>query len=304
MSYTLVIEEYAYSDRSMVGWLEVDAFGIDFHPKYVPMLTDEHAAALTEYAPARSLPVLLADAHGKRSLIWESAAAAEILADRHPHAGLWPQSEELKERARALAVRANCGFQSLRSLPMNLHARYQGFSPSKAQQADVDELTELWAWALRSPDGPYLCGASFCAADAAFAPIATRLITYGFEVPKLTMAYIETLYAHPSLRRWHACADAQLRKIECFHQDLPSRSNKGWPRQPVLPGQSYNGDMGDAINDVCPFSGYPIVQDSLAEIDGLIVGFCNPFCCRRGMADAECWPTVMSAMARSKEKGR
>lgn len=304
MSYTLVIEEYAYSGRSMTGWLEVDAFGIDFHPKYVPMLTDEHTAALTDYAPARSLPVLLADAQDKGSLVWEGAAAAEILADRHPDAGIWPQSQEVKESARALAIRAKCGFQSLRSLPMNLHARYQGFPLSEAQQEDVNELTELWVWALQSSDGPYLCGPSICAADAAFAPIATRLITYGFEIPRLAMAYVETLYAHPSVRRWHACADAQLRKIECLHLDLPSRSNKDWPRQPVLPGQHYSGDMADAVNDICPFSGYPIVPDSLAEIDGLIVGFCNPFCCRRGMADAECWPTVMSAMARSNDKGR
>ncbi len=298
MSYTLIIGEYAYSDRSMRGWLELDAFGIAFKPNYVPMFSDEFRAVLADHAPANSLPILLDDAQDEKAVSWESAATAEILGERHPDNELWPKHTGKRETARALAARARTHFASLQSLPMNLHERYKGYQPSDAEQSDADELKELWTWALRTSGGPYLCGQTFSAADVAFAPITTRLVTYGFKIDGLAKTYVELLYAHPSFRRWHACADAQLRKIECQHRDLPSGSNLDWPRQPVLSARHYEGDVADAINDACPYSGKPIVPDSLAEIDGQVIGFCNQFCCRRGMADAESWPTVMAMLGR------
>ncbi|MET1413763.1 hypothetical protein ABVF61_15945 [Roseibium sp. HPY-6] len=298
MAYKLLLGEYAYSDQSMRGWLEVDAFGIDFQPSYVPMFSEEFAETLVRHAPATSLPILLKDVQSDRALTWESAAAAEILAERHPDAGLWPLAPEARAMARSLSARARTGFSSLQSLPMNLHARYQGFVPSKFEQEDASRVVALLEWALGLTGGPYLCGQAFCAADAAFAPIVTRFVAYGFELTEATKAYVETIYAHPSFRRWHACADAQLRRIDDLHLDLPSGSSKDWPRQPVMRGKPYEGDVSDAINEACPYSGKPVVETSLAEIDGMVVGFCNPFCCRRGMADAESWPTVMAVMGR------
>jgi len=299
MAYKLLVGEYAYSDQSMRSWLELDAFGIDFHPGYVPMFSDELTETLARHAPAESLPILLMDADGNEALSWESSATADILADRHPDAGIWPQRPDERAVARSLAARARTGFSSLQALPMNLRARYRGFVPSKFEQEDADKAIALLEWALAGSGGPYLCGRTFCAADAAFAPIVTRFITYGFQLTETVKAYVENIYAHPSFRRWHACADAQLRVIECRHLDLFSGSNKDWPRQPVLQGRHYKGDIKDAINEACPYSGRPVDKNSLAEIDGLVVGFCNPFCCRRGMADAESWPTVMAVMGRA-----
>lgn len=297
MAYRLLISEYAYSDDSLRGWLEVDAFCIEFSPKYVPMYSDQCTEALAKHAPARSLPLLLTETD-EAALVWESAAVAETLAERHPDAGHWPQSQDAKATARALATRARTGFSSLQMLPMNLHERYLGFVAGPTEQEDADAVCKLWDWALARSGGPYLCGQTFCAADAAFAPIVTRFVTYGLKTTEAVRAYVEAIYAHPSFRRWHACADAQLRRIDELHRDRPSGDTKGWPRQPVLPARPYSGDVADAINDVCPYSGLPVATDSLAEIDGQIVGFCNPFCCRRGMADAESWPTVMSVLQR------
>ncbi|MEM8650865.1 MAG: glutathione S-transferase C-terminal domain-containing protein [Pseudomonadota bacterium] len=298
MSYTLLIGEYAYSDQSMRGWLALDAFGIKFKPNYVPLFSDEHSTKLKEYAPATSLPILLDDTSKGVPLSWGNAAIIEILAERYPDAGHWPNELEARSNAQVLAARALTGFAALQELPMNLHARYQGHKPSEAEQADIEELVTLLEWAIDRSGGPYLFGSDFCAADVAVAPIITRLVTYGFEYTGKVKNYVETLYAFPALRRWHACADAQLRRIEIWHKDLPSQSNRQWPRKPTLPAQPYEGDVADAINEFCPYSGLPISADSLGSIDGMIVGFCNPFCCRRGMADAESWPTVMSKMGR------
>ncbi|MEM7060198.1 MAG: glutathione S-transferase [Pseudomonadota bacterium] len=297
MAYKLMISEYAYSDDSMRCWLEMDAFGIDFRPSYVPLNSDEYSDTLSKHAPAISLPILLTNAE-EEDFIWESAAAAETLAERHPDSGLLPEAADIRATARALSARARHGFSSLQALPMNLHARYQGFVPSQSEQEDANEVIKLWEWALAHSNGPFLCGRTFCTADAAFAPITARFVTYGFEMTEPVKAYVEAIYAHPSFRRWHACADAQLKRIDDLHRDLPSGDNKDWPRRPILPAKPYDGDVTDAINKSCPYSGLPIVENSLAEIDGQIIGFCNQFCCRRGMADAESWPTVMAIMDR------
>ena len=34
-------------------------------------------------------------------------------------------------------------------------------------------------------------------------------------------------------------------------------------------------DMSDAVNELCPWSGYPVSADSLILYRGKVVGFCN-----------------------------
>ena len=37
-------------------------------------------------------------------------------------------------------------------------------------------------------------------------------------------------------------------------------------------------DLRDCVNDVCPWSGDPVSEDSLTTYRGKVVGFCNPGC--------------------------
>jgi hypothetical protein len=37
-------------------------------------------------------------------------------------------------------------------------------------------------------------------------------------------------------------------------------------------------EIGDAVNETCPWSGKPIAGDSLTLYRGRVVGFCNPGC--------------------------
>lgn len=37
-------------------------------------------------------------------------------------------------------------------------------------------------------------------------------------------------------------------------------------------------DLADCLNAVCPWSGKPVVADSLTLYHGKVVGFCNPGC--------------------------
>ena len=296
MGYTILIGEYAYSSWSMRGWMMADAFDIPFRTKYVPMYSEQFTAFQTDYAPARTVATLLIDEESGPQAVWDSLAIAETLHDAHPDAGIWPADPIIRRAARSLAAEMHSSFRALRDRPsMNLRARYEGFDPTEAELADVARIEELWEWALAASGGPFLCG-EFSAVDIMFAPVATRLVTYGFKTGETAQGYVEAIYSHPSFRRWHACADAQQRVIERYHLDLPDGDIKAAPRPKTLPAKHHEGDVSDAINTTCPYSGDPIAADSLAEIEGQVVGFCNPFCCRKSIADAEAWPKLMAVL--------
>jgi len=36
--------------------------------------------------------------------------------------------------------------------------------------------------------------------------------------------------------------------------------------------------LEDCVNEVCPWSGKPVQEDSLTRYNGQVVGFCNPGC--------------------------
>ncbi len=296
MTYTMMIGEYAYSSWSMRGWMMADAFGIPFRTKYIPMYSDDFTAFQRDYAPARTVAALLIEDAGQTQAVWDSLAIAETLHETHPDAGIWPYEPILRRRARSLAAEMHSSFRALRDRPsMNLRARYEGFELTDGERDDVARIEKLWSWALNLSGGPYLCG-DFSAVDAMFAPVATRLVTYGVDVDAVTQSYIKAIYEHPSFRRWHACADAQCRVIDRYHLDLPNGDIRASPRPAPLPAQSYSGAISDAINTVCPYSADPIKADSLAVIDGSVVGFCNPFCCRKSIADAYAWPKLMAIL--------
>jgi len=297
MPYTVLLGEYAYSSWSMRGWMMLDAFGIPYRTRYIPMYSDAFSEFQSEHAPARTVATLLIEDGTAPQAVWDSLAIAETLHESHPEADIWPDNHVLRRNARSLAAEMHSSFHALRDRPsMNLRARYEGFEPTEAELADVARVETLWEWALDASGGPFLCG-EFSAADAMFAPVATRIVTYGFEVGDIARRYVEAIYAHPSFRRWHACADAQLRVIERYHLDLPDGNILANPRVPTLPARHYEGNLADAINTACPYSGDPLAKDSLAEIDGKIVGFCNSFCCRKSIADAEAWPQLMTILS-------
>jgi glutathione S-transferase len=53
---------------------------------------------------------------------------------------------------------------------------------------------------------------------------------------------------------------------------------------------------GTPINDVCPFSGDAVKPDSLARVEGTVIGFCNRFCRDKVVADPAAWPDVIALM--------
>ena len=102
------------------------------------------------------------------------------------------------------------GFRALRiAMPMNLgrdRPLRDGITPEV--QADLDRIERLWseARAEHGAGGPYLFGAGFPVADAMFAPVAARLISYQVALGAVARAYRDAVRAHPLLEEWYRAA--------------------------------------------------------------------------------------------------
>jgi glutathione S-transferase len=77
-------------------------------------------------------------------------------------------------------------------------------------------VTALWAAAR----GPFLFG-EFCAADAFYAPVATRFVTYGVELEGAARDYQRALLDSPGVTEWTAAA---IRETEFYAADEPYAS--------------------------------------------------------------------------------
>jgi glutathione S-transferase len=282
MTYDLVIGDRAYSSWSLRGWLLFDAFDIPVRTLSARLYTDELATVLRDFPPARTAPTMRTP---DGSVVPETIAIAEELATRHPQAGLWPQDPRARATARVLAAEMHAGFTALRShCPMNLRVSYTDCGPPVEVLADLRRLETLWSWARETTNSetPWLCG-DYSAADAFFAPVASRIATYNLPVNAAAMDYVNAQLAHPSFRRWRAMGLVDGADQDFYRRDYPRRD---WPGPAPLPARAVEGS--DSENASCPYSGKPVTH--VLELDGRRFGFCNAFCRDKTAADPEAWP--------------
>ena len=286
MTYDLVIGDRAYSSWSLRGWLFFDAFGLPVKTHRARLYTDELATMLRDYFPAKTAPTMRTP---DGSVVPETIAIAEELATRHPKAGLWPPDRHARATARVLAAEMHAGFVALRShCPMNLRVSYSDCQPPQAVLDDLERLETLWSWARQTTGSTtlWLCG-DYSAADAFFAPVATRIATYNLPVGPQAMCYVDAHLAHPSFRRWRAMGMVDGPDQDTYRRDYPRRD---WPGPVRLPATAVEGL--DTENATCPYSGKPVTH-ALA-LSGRRFGFCNAFCRDKTVADPEAWPHFMA----------
>ena len=102
----------------------------------------------------------------------------------------------------------HAGFGELRSnMPMNIRSSYPGKGMTPAVRADIERITGLWrdcrkrfGGAFPKDDG-FLFG-TFGAADAMFAPVVTRLRTFGVQLDSDSDAYCTAVMAWPAMKEW------------------------------------------------------------------------------------------------------
>ena len=288
MTYHLAIGDRTYSSWSLRGWLLFDHAGLPVKIATGQLYSDDFARLLSEFAPARLVPALrLPDG----TVIGETMAIAETLAERHPEAGLWPADPTARAVARWLCAEMHAGFGALRNhCPMNLGASYIDCAPDAAVLADVARIETLWemARARFGAGGPWLFG-QWSIADAFFAPVAGRIAGYNLPVGPKAAEYVATQLADPSFRRWRAMGKAQNYEQEFYRRDWPTRP---WPGPVPLAASIADGP---SVNADCPYSGLPVTH--FLKLDGQTWGFCNAFCRDKTLADPEAWPAFMAMVA-------
>jgi len=211
MTATLTISSKNYSSWSLRGWLLCRMAGLDFQETLLPADDPSTRAELLLLAPSFLVPCLTLD--GMK--VWDTLAIAELLHELKPEAGLLPADRAARAHCRSIAGEMHSGFANLRSaLPMNLKAHYPGFKVWAGAQADIDRVLAIWRECLAAYGGPYLFGAKPCLADAMYAPVCTRLTTYGVKLDTPMAEYCQRILAWAPMAEWIAAAKQEPDDIE------------------------------------------------------------------------------------------
>jgi glutathione S-transferase len=199
MSVTLTISSKNYSSWSLRGWLLCKFAGISFQENILSSNDASARAELLLLSPSFLVPCL----HYEGITVWDTLAIAEFLAELRPEAGLLPKDPADRALCRSISGEMHGGFANLRSaLPMNLKGDFPGFPVWPGARADVDRIVTIWHDCFaRHPEGPFLFGPRGLA-DAMYAPVVTRFLTYHVEVDEACAAYCKRVAAMPEMREW------------------------------------------------------------------------------------------------------
>jgi glutathione S-transferase len=102
---------------------------------------------------------------------------------------------------------------------MDCRTRYPNWQISPAVQRDIDRISQLWQQCRRQfshqdgDDSGWLLG-HLTLADAMYAPVASRFITYGVQLDPTCQAYVDTIWALPTMQEWLAAAATESEVIE------------------------------------------------------------------------------------------
>lgn len=211
MTATLTISSKNYSSWSLRGWLLCMMAGLEIEEHMLSVDDPSARAELLLLSPSFLVPCLTHDG----IKVWDTLAIAAYLDEIRPQAGLLPQDAAARAHCRAVCGEMHSGFANLRSaLPMNLKAHYPGFKVWAGAQADIDRVTEIWRDCLQRYGGPYLFGEKPTMADAMYAPVCLRFLTYDVALDADCQAYCRTISAWPTLQRWIEAAQTEPDDVE------------------------------------------------------------------------------------------
>jgi glutathione S-transferase len=200
---TLVIGNKNLSSWSFRPWLLLKEAGLTFEEVRVPLNRSDSRERILSWSPSGRVPVLLVDDFK----IWDSLAIAEFVAEVVPT--LWPADPAARAHGRSVAAEMHSGFADLRTfLPMDFTARFR--PPGRllsGTERDIARILAIWSECrdLHSAEGPFLFG-QFTVADAMYAPVVSRFLTYAIELDPVASAYVETIQQLPGWSEWAEAA--------------------------------------------------------------------------------------------------
>ncbi len=218
----LYIGNKNYSSWSMRPWVALRQFGIPFDEVLVRFdsfdADSRFKQTMARVTPTGTVPVLVDEGFS----VWDTLAIAEYLAEKFPQHPLWPRDPQARARARSLCAEMHAGFRALRNAcAMNIEASLpevgaKVLAEQPAVQADLDRLAAAWQDALAQSGGPFLFG-ELGLVDAYFAPVVSRIRTYGLPLPPAAAAWAERLWASAGVQAWVADA-LQEREFLSFEE--------------------------------------------------------------------------------------
>jgi glutathione S-transferase len=211
----LMIGTRRYSSWSLRGWLVVHLAGLDVEDVVIPIAGGGGTAGIKAVSPNGLVPYL--EHRGAR--VWESLAIGEYCAEIAP--ALWPADRVARAHARSIASEMHAGFRALRiAMPMNLGRRARPLAASLADdvRGDIARIDAILSdtRAAFGAGGPFLFGAGLTVADAMYAPVIARFLSYGVTLSPVAAEYAAALRAHELMARWY---DEAAREPEAWRLD-------------------------------------------------------------------------------------
>jgi glutathione S-transferase len=207
----LLISSRNYSSWSLRGWLMTCLAGLEVE---VQSVSADDPAARAELL-LRSSSILLPNLLHEGLTIWDTLAIAEYLNERFPAAAMLPADRAARAHCRSISGEMHSGFDALRSsLPMNLRSRRPGFVIWSGVQSDIDRIGTIWRGCIGRWGGPFLFGQRPTIADAMYAPVATRFVTYDVSLDQQCGDYVDSILAWPPIRQWTADALREPAEIQ------------------------------------------------------------------------------------------
>jgi glutathione S-transferase len=206
----LTISSKTYSAWSLRGWLMCRLAGLEVEEQVVENDAANRAELLL-LTPSVLVPRLT---HNGAS-IWDTLAIAEYLNEQFPGAGMLPGDPIARAHCRSISGEIHSGFSNLRSaLPMNLKVKHERFPVFSGARPDIERIETIWRDCLARYGGPFLFGATPTIADAMYAPVTRRFVSYAVALSEQSKAYCDTIAAWEPMTEWVAAALAEPEEIE------------------------------------------------------------------------------------------
>jgi glutathione S-transferase len=199
--YELFIANKNYSSWSLRPWVLMRELSIPFAETLIPFGNLPDGTSIADVSPSGRVPCL----RDGQLRVWDSLSIVEYLAERHEH--VWPLNAAARAFARSAAAEMHSGFFELRGkCGMNCGVRVRLGDIGAPLALELERLNALWLKGLEKFGGPFLAGPQFTAVDAFYAPVATRVQTYGLQLKPAAMQYVSRLLELESMQDWYAAA--------------------------------------------------------------------------------------------------
>ena len=207
----LTISSKNYGAWALRGWLMCKFAELDFTEKVIS--PDDPAMKAEMLLLSSSMLVPSLQSNGIK--VWDTLAIGEYLNEIKPKAGLLPADAKARAHCRAISGEMHSGFASMRgALPMNIKASFKGFKIWSRAQTDIDRIVLIWRECLKTYGGPYLFGKQPGIADAMYAPVVTRFLSYDVSLDSACTAYCKRIMELPAMQEWVAAAKQEPDEID------------------------------------------------------------------------------------------